>query len=62
MTALIAHLKLDLKNVPEVQNLIAEADMAVQILATEEGEVVEAVKEGLESALDNLKSEGAEGG
>lgn len=54
MAALIA--KLSLTDLPAVKDLIQEADMAVQILASEEGDVAAAVKEGLESALDNLRS------
>lgn len=53
MAALAA--KLSLTDIEPVKNLIAEADMAVQILASEEGEVAAVVKEGLETALDNLR-------
>lgn len=53
MAALVA--KLSLTDIEPVKSLIAEADMAVQILASEEGEVAAAVKEGLETALDNLR-------
>ena len=48
--------KFRLTELPEVKRLIDEADMAVQILKSEENTpVVEAVQEGLESALDDLR-------
>lgn len=58
MAALIAKLVLNLKDLPEIQNLVAEADMAVQILEGEQNTpIVEAVKEGLASALEGLRKE-----
>jgi hypothetical protein len=58
MSPLVARLELNLKDLPEVQNLVAEADMAVQILEGEENSpIVDAVKEGLASALEELREE-----
>ena len=54
MAALEAHLSISLTDFEPVKALVAEADMAAQILASEEGDVVQAVREGLEAALDNL--------
>ena len=56
MAAVVGRLELSLKDIEPVKDLIQEADMAVQILAGEKGAVVEAVKEGLETALDNLRN------
>jgi hypothetical protein len=54
--ALVAKIKLT--DLPEVKRLVDEADMAVEILSNEDNTpVVEAVKEGLASALDALRGD-----
>jgi hypothetical protein len=54
--ALVARFELKVSDLEEVKNLVAEADMAVQLLAGDAGpEIVQAAKEGLESALDALR-------
>jgi hypothetical protein len=56
--ALMAQLKLNILNLEVVQNLILEADMAVQILESEpRTPMIDAVKEGLESALRRIREE-----
>lgn len=55
MPPLTAWVKVRLTDLEPVKNLVREADMAVQILESEEGEVVEAVKEGLETALEDVR-------
>jgi len=57
---LTAWLKVQVSDLEPVKNLVREADMAVQILASEEGEVIEAVKEGLEAALEDVRRAGDE--
>lgn len=52
---LVGEIRIDLKELEAVQNLALEADLAAQILDGEEQTpVVEAVKEGLRSAVDKL--------
>lgn len=46
--------KLSLVDLPQVQRLVFEAQMAAQLLEGEETETVKAAREGLESALANL--------
>ena len=54
--ALVARFEVKVSDLEEVNNLVAEADMAVQLLAgNAEPEIVQAAKEGLESALDALR-------
>ena len=55
MPPLTAWIKVRVSDLAAVQNLVREADMAVQILGSEEGEVAEAVKDGLETALEDLR-------
>jgi hypothetical protein len=58
VSPLVAKLVLELKDLEPVQNLVTEADMAVQILEHEDNTpIVEAVKEGLASALEGLREE-----
>jgi hypothetical protein len=52
---LIAKIEINVSDLESVKNLVREVDMAVQILEGEEGDVAQAVKEGLESALGGLK-------
>lgn len=52
--ALVA--RIDLRGLKEVENLALEAELAVQILEGEANTpIVEAVKEGLASALEGLR-------
>ena len=60
MPPLTVWLKVQVSDLEPVKNLVREADMAVQILASEEGEVIEAVKDGLETALEDVRRVGDE--
>jgi hypothetical protein len=53
---LVARFEVKLTDLEPVKNLVVEADMAVQLLSGDaEPEIVQAAKEGLESALDALR-------
>lgn len=52
---LVGKIEVNLKELEAVQDLALEADLAAQILETEaDTPILEAVKEGLQSALDKL--------
>lgn len=54
--ALVARFEVWIADMEPVKDLVAEADMAVQLLSGDaEPEIVQAAKEGLESALDALR-------
>jgi hypothetical protein len=52
---LVGRIEVDLRELEAVENLALEADLAAQILETEaDRPILEAVKEGLQSARDQL--------